>query len=256
MEVGMRTTVVLLALMSVAAPLYAQSADPVARITIDAPHDTLSAADRTGALSVVERPFEVTLVDRTQVMASQASPPWVPSHSLYAWLGYGGVFGDRAYGTPAHGFGYRFQLESFAVDISVNLQANGQCFGWDILYGCAAATALKLEGLHFVKPRANATSFVGGGLGWGGSTHGDSCCDPTAKDWDGSGLQAGLTVGYEVARASRRPIFVQAQAVLPFFRATSHVKFIDPSVVTATERRYVPSMVVSVGLAWRLGGRP
>ena len=66
------------------------------------------------------RPMEgFNVIDRGNVTAAQASVERVPTDAFwYARLGYGGLFGDRAYGTPAIGFGYRVELDSFGVDAS------------------------------------------------------------------------------------------------------------------------------------------
>ena len=60
----------------------------------------------------------LAVVDRTNVTAAQAtSAPRVRSDSFwYARLGYAGIFGDRTYGTPSFGFGYRAELDRVALD--------------------------------------------------------------------------------------------------------------------------------------------
>ena len=323
----MRMYVVLLALTTVAAPLHAQSAETDVCITIDEARDTLSAADRTAALLLVARQFEmegrqvvsaacaapyavshirlgdtiiVTLagtserregtarglddlpalysqmvrsivtgrpmtgfnvVDRTNVTMAQATPrPRVGSDSFkYARLGYGGVFGDRVYGTPAMGFGYRRELDSFALDISfLNLQvpAGDQ----NSSNGAVAGSLLKLEAFHFLNPKANASTYIGGGLSWGGSEFGHPSggrpvngVTTYRSSWEGSGIQGELTVGREMLRASSLRMFVQADAVLPFFqvRSTTHSYALRAPTVTTTEHRYASSLVVSLGLGWQ-----
>jgi hypothetical protein len=64
--------------------------------------------------------------------------------------------------------------------------------------------------------------------------------------WDGSGLQGELTVGYELARATSLRLFVQADAVLPFYEVTSETY--SRSALVSTDHRYAPSLVVSIGL--------
>ncbi len=58
----------------------------------------------------------------------------------YARLGYGNLFGDESYGTPALGFGYRAELDAFAIDVSfLNFQ-----FSANDSYSSRGATAQSL----------------------------------------------------------------------------------------------------------------
>ena len=67
---------------------------------------------------VTGRPMDgFYVMDRTNVTeAQEASRKRVQSDSFgYARLGYGSVFGDRGYGGPTLGFGYRAELDSFGI---------------------------------------------------------------------------------------------------------------------------------------------
>jgi len=191
------------------------------------------------------------VVDRTNVTAAQASVRRVHSDSIwYARLGYGGLFGDRSYGTPALGFGYRAELDSFAIDVSfLNFQipTSRQYYSSP---GAAANSLVKLSGLYFLNPRASLTPYVGGGLSYGHRSFGGATAPGPGGQyttrWEGSGLQGELTAGYELARATSLRLFVQADAVLPFFEATSSTY--SRGALVATNRRYAPSVIVSVGL--------
>lgn len=197
--------------------------------------------------------------------ADQASAPPAQSKSFgYARLGYGGLFGDHTYGMPGFGFGYRAALDSLGLDISfLNIQLNPDNAGTS--NGGVAGSWLKLEALYFVKPKANASTYVGGGLSWGGvdfaGSSGSNNTSGTVVDrtnWHGSGLQGELTAGYEVLRATTMRVFVQADGVLPFYRTTSETySFSRTTRATSvtTERRYAPSLVLSLGLGWSRGGR-
>jgi hypothetical protein len=185
------------------------------------------------------------VIDRTNVTAAQSKAERMQTDSFwYARLGYGGLFGDRAYGTPALGFGYRAELDTFGVDVSfLNYEIGSE----RSYYGASAfaGSLLKLEGLYFVNPKANKTSYVGAGLSWGGTNFGSG--------FDGSGLQGELTAGYELPRASTLRTFVQADAILPFYTASA-VRYpvgyrgVGP---VATDHRWAPSLVVSLGLGWQ-----
>ena len=194
------------------------------------------------------------VVDRTNVTASQATARRVHTDSLwYARLGYGSLFGNQTYGTPALGFGYRAELDSFAIDVAfLNFQFSANDSSSSS--GGTAQTVLKLSGLYFLSPTANRSPYLGGGLSFGHQSFGGAFNPTTGyytSNWDGSGLQAELTAGYELARATSVRVFVQADAVLPFYESTAETYPITPrtAVVTPTiDRRRAPSLVVSIGL--------
>jgi hypothetical protein len=49
-------------------------------------------------------------------------------------------------------------------------------------------------------------------------------------------------------------VFVQADASLPFYKLTAR-NYPASNAITTTNRRYVPSLVFSVGLAWQKNRR-
>jgi hypothetical protein len=199
------------------------------------------------------------VVDRTNVTEAQAaSPKRVQSDSFgYARLGYGSIFGDRSSGGPSLGFGYRAEMDSFGLDVSfLNVQVpssrSGSYYGSP--QGSTAGSVLKLEGLYFMNPKANATPYFGGGVSYGFTDFGGTSGTSGYESWHGSGLQCELTAGYEWPRASTLRMFVQADAILPLYNVTSEtITYSRPAATTtiATDHRYSPSLVVSLGLGWQ-----
>lgn len=184
-----------------------------------------------------------TVVDRTNVIGTQAAPMRVQSDSLfYARLGYGTVLGGASHGGPAMGFGVRRELDSFAIDVSFfNLQSQSRSGNY--YESGASGSWLKLEALRYADRTANATMYYGGGLSWGGVS-----ASKDDRHFSGSGLQGELTVGYEMLRASNIRMFMQTDVVLPFYSATAVTYRLRAP--TITERRYTPSATVSLGLGW------
>src|SRR6185503_13848682 len=76
-------------------------------------------------------------------------------HSFgYARLGYGGVFADRTHGGPAIGFGFRGELESFALDVSfLNYLIATNAYESNAFAG----SLLRLQALRFVTPDADSS---------------------------------------------------------------------------------------------------
>lgn len=198
------------------------------------------------------------VIDRGNVTVAQDRPPLrLQSDRFgYARLGYGGVFGDRTYGVPSFGFGYRAEFDAIAVDISfLNYAISTSSGGYYDSYRSATAWSLvKLEGLHFTNTTANASPYFGGGMSWGGTSASES-----GNYWDGNGLQGELTAGYELGRASSVKLFVQADAVLPLYRVSSTTYGYQRSpsgayaATAVRSERYAPSLVISFGIGWQKG---
>jgi hypothetical protein len=200
------------------------------------------------------------VADRTNVTVSQESSRRIQSDSyLYVRLGYGGIFGNDTIGGPALGFGYRAELDAFAIDVSLNvLSASARPTIGSNGYGRSGASSgsiPKIEVLRFHKPRTSASAYVGGGLSWG-ATHLPSGTGPSYTLLHGSGLQGEFTAGYELHRASTLRLFVQADASLPFYRAAFQTRTTPygPLVVTGRSR-YTPSIGVSLGVGWQRNRR-
>lgn len=172
----------------------------------------------------------------------------------YARLGQSMVFADDVRRAPGFGFGFRRELETFAIDVSfLNLALDASLS--DDQREMAAGSLLKIQGLRFLSSDAPRSAYLGGGLSWGVVSVGRSiAAGGGATSWHGSGLQGELTIGYELARESPLRVFVQAEASAPFFNAHSDT-FAYPragSIVnTGRQARYIPSVVVSAGVGWQ-----
>jgi len=189
------------------------------------------------------------VIDRTNVTLAQATTERVPADTFwYARLGYGGLFGDRTYGAPGFGVGFRGELDALAVDVSFFNYQVATADSYSQYAGSSGAiggSVLKLEALYFLKPRSNRSAYFGGGLSWGGTDFG--------RSWSGSGLQGELTAGYEFPRASTLRMFIQTDATLPFYQATS-VRYstdVRRTTVISTDHRYAPSVAISIGFGWQ-----
>jgi hypothetical protein len=201
------------------------------------------------------------VVDRTNVTEAQSVQRRVQTDSFsYARLGYGASFGGKTQGAPTMGFGYRAELNSFAIDVSfLNYQIRSARSSSPVgyysgSYGGFNGSFLKLEGLYFLKPVSNASTYLGGGLSWGGTSMSSNSAN-SYSSMRGSGLQGELTVGYELPRASTLRAFVQADAVLPFYRAygeTVTFQSTTPySTRTSSGRQYTPTLSISIGVGWQ-----
>ena len=207
----------------------------------------------------------LAVVDRSNVTAAQATAQRVHSDSFtYARLGYGGIFAGHTYGTPSFGFGYRAELDKVALDVSfLNLQV-GQSESYGSSATAGGASLVKLSGLYLLNRHANSTPYLGGGLSWGRTYINDAYpaeftpigTGPAGTIYyyntggRGSGLQGELTAGYELGRATTIRMFMQADAILPFYSVTSQT-ISSRGLVSSSTRRYTPSLVLSVGLGWQ-----
>ena len=206
------------------------------------------------------QPLGLGVVDRTNVSATQDVPPRRvhAEGSWYARVGYGSLVGQSAGGGAAFGFGYRAEFDRFGLDISF---LNGQVNDARGYSGpsSSAWSLIKLQGLVFSNPTGNRSAYFGGGLGYGRAEIRAATTGNFPKSGHGSGLQAGLTAGYEIARATSTRVFVQADATLPLYRVhfeTFSYPELPPGsrygVPTVTiEHQYAPSLAISVGFGWQ-----
>jgi hypothetical protein len=200
------------------------------------------------------------ILDRTNVSASQDLPPRrVQSDgSWYARVGYASLFGPETHRAASFGFGYRAEFNRLGLDMSfLNLQFDdsGAYYG----PGSSAVSLVKLEGLYFASPAANSSAYFGGGVSYGRTQIRMSSAADFPTTGHGSGLQGELTVGYEIARVTSARLFAQADVTLPFYdvvfetfsypTGVSNGRYLPPTI--SIERRYAPSLTLSVGLGWQ-----
>jgi hypothetical protein len=178
-------------------------------------------------------------VDRTNVTSSQQAPNRVEADSLwYARLGYAGTMGPVFRSGPAIGFGYRYELDAIGVDLSfINFMfASDRSSGG----GGVAGSWIKLMGLYFVNPMANASMYLGGGISWGLTS-----LDGNGLSYTGNGLQLEASVGFEMLRASNIRLFVQADGTAPVY-------LVKATTVTGglTDGAWAPTFGLSFGIGW------
>ncbi|MEZ4270753.1 MAG: hypothetical protein R3C68_04775 [Myxococcota bacterium] len=173
---------------------------------------------------------ELHAVKRSNVVEAQANPKRIKADSLwYLSLGPILTLGEDVNPGSQFTFGYRYELNSFGVDASISLGAHNinndeSGFIW---------TVPKLMGLYFFDPESNGTFYLGGGLSWGGVSNIDK-----NEDFDGSGLQGELALGYELLRTSSLRMFIQANATLPFYRGSED----------GGDERYTPTFGIAFGI--------
>jgi hypothetical protein len=196
-------------------------------------------------------------VDRTNATSAQQAPNRVEADSLwYVRLGYGGAIGPSFANGPAFGFGYRYELDSLGIDFSfLNFMVGSDASNTGGSVG-ATGSWIKLMALYFLNPTANCSSYLGGGVGWGATAVASANSTVnggigSVGGYSGSGLQAELSAGYELLRASTIRMFIQADATLPFYQAKS-ATFISTATGSTTtyDSKYVPSFAVSFGIGW------
>lgn len=185
--------------------------------------------------------------DRTNVTKEQAAPRRLIADNLwFLRLGYGAIVGGNFSSGPAFGLGYRHELDQFGLEISgFNMIVGGD----QLSDGDVGITGswIKLSGLYFFEPTANNSPYVSAGLSWGatGVTSGEG---GSRQAYGGSGLQGEISGGYEFLRASTIRLFLEANAVLPFY--TSKSSFLDSS-----DSIYNPSFTLSVGVGYGSANR-
>jgi hypothetical protein len=179
-------------------------------------------------------------VDRHNVTKKQSAPRRVLADNIYYLrLGYGLVAGGDIGNGPAFGFGWRYELDQFGIDIS----------GFNFMFDNTDAddglnwSLLRLGGLYFFDPVNNSTPYAGAALSYGWTGLSEEVSTNDYKFYSGNGLQGELTAGYEFLRASTIRMFVEANAVLPFYTA-------DRTFNDDEDSKYAPTFTVSIGLGY------
>ena len=178
-------------------------------------------------------------VSRDNVTARQAVPNRIENDSLvYANVGPGYIVGVEVDEVPITiGGGYRFELDSFAIDLGGQLVvAAGEDSGGASLFA-------NVGGVYFLDSMANSSSFVGGSLGLG--TMGASKNDVT---YSGGGLHARAVAGYEFFRASTMRFIIQADVTLPLYDLEGESGTDDlGNEIDTNDTMYAPVLGLSIG---------
>jgi len=177
---------------------------------------------------------------RADVNCAEAEPLW------YLRLGAGAVSQKSLSGGPAFGFGLRYGLEHIAFDGSLfNFVLTKQNATFDNITG----SWLKLGVAYYLTPRENASVYGGVGLGWGVTS-----ATVNAVHYGNSGLDVGLSLGYEMMRERSFRLFVQADADLPAYSSHGYVPTQSGfNIVLVRDSIYTPSFTLSLGIGF---GRP
>lgn len=179
-------------------------------------------------------------ITRDNVTAQQAVPTRAAADSLwYGRLGYGVIPVLGVTSGPGFGIGYRYELDNFAVDLSLGFMISTEKNGKE---GGASGSWIKLEGLYFTNPVANRSPYFGGGVSWGGV----GLVSDSGKVLSDTGLQGELTAGYEFLRASTIRMFGQFDVTLPFY--TAKEDFLTG--MTSGDTAYAPTLMFSLGLGF------
>jgi len=187
-------------------------------------------------------------VDRTNATSDQMAPRRVTADGLkYARLGYGAVTGRTSAAGTAFGFGYRYELDQLAIDISfLNLvyaseNVTDPNTGYTTSHGGFNGEWIRIAAVHYQDPIADRSLYYGGGLGYGTT---DMYDDNNGANYEGSGLQATALVGYELLRASTIRLFVEAHVTLPLYTASYDF---GTSGMPDTTNRWAPVAALTIG---------
>jgi hypothetical protein len=137
---------------------------------------------------------------------TERDPAWW--QSFYARVGRRDLLGLHAYAGNTIGLGYRFARGAWGVDGSIlNVQYGGTHEGLE--------TAATLLGVVDAAPLLGADVWLGLGASYGWSS---GYVDTILPRRSGHGIQLEAVLGYELPRALRVPLFVQAALTAPLYR--------------------------------------
>jgi hypothetical protein len=161
----------------------------------------------------------------------------------YAKLGYGATTADGFHSGPEFGFGRRWELDRIGIDLAFfNFLMYQNSDGFKGL----SAGWVELGADYFFDAFGNSSPYIGAGLSLGSHS-----VPSDGADFEGSGLQAKATLGYEMFRASTIRLLLQADAILPMYRLSRTTNgLINGLDVETKSHTYAPNLMFSLGLGW------
>ena len=184
---------------------------------------------------------ESNAVNRKNVTETQNQTQRVRADAIwYAKLGYGATTAGGFHSGPQFGFGRRWELDRIGIDLAFfNFLMYQNADGFSGL----SAGWVELGADYFFDAYGNNSPYLGAGLSLGSHS-----IPGSGGNFDGSGLQAKGTLGYEMFRASTIRLLVQFDAILPMYRLAR--KSTDQLGATTTAHSYAPNFMLSLGLGW------
>jgi hypothetical protein len=189
--------------------------------------------------------------DRKNVTDGQSNDTRLDADTvIYLSTGYGGTFGGEYAAGPSIAFGWRHEIQHFALDFSVadvTIPTNRESS-----YGNRPSGSWFQIGAMYLFDQYSAhTPYVGAGVGFG-VTHVKED-DPDSEfghSFRGRGVNIDLSGGWEFFRTSNVRFFVQGDVVLPTYKSQptqSKIRGDDGNVVRTFEPRYTPGFELSLG---------
>ncbi len=185
------------------------------------------------------KPFDDTAgggITRKNVTRAQQFPRRARADSMgYVYLGPAAMVGVDAEAIPViAGGGYRYELDSFAIDLSTDaFMALGD-------KDLGVSWLGQIGGLYYFDPISNHSLYAGAGLGWG-----LTAVEIDEVDYGGAGLHSKVQVGFAMLRASTIRIGVELFATLPFYR----LEQVDDSN-DQTQHHYSPFFGLNLAVGW------
>lgn len=194
--------------------------------------------------------------DRTNVTTEQMAPKRVSADGLkYARLGYGAVTGKTTDLGTAFGFGYRYELDALAIDVSMNfVWASGDTMNSSgtSSKGGVNGELIGIGAVHYQDPLSNNTMYYGGRIGYGLNDFYDGSTGTYGTNYTGSGLQVTGVAGYEMLRASTIRLFFELDATAPLY-TSSGTEYDSNFNSTGTVKRWAPVVSLTLGAGWGHG---
>jgi hypothetical protein len=123
--------------------------------------------------------------------------------------------------------GYRYERSGTAFDATLtSFSASGNAGG--------GGTRFTARLLHVNTPDSSMSPYFGGGLGYSGAT-----INQMAGVYMGSGFEAAATAGIDFRRDAGLRMFVQVEAILPFYVLSS---------TTIDDSEYTGTLMISFGI--------
>ena len=181
-------------------------------------------------LTEPEKPATVEPPDvTTEAAPNEPAAPALTHHTLYAEAGIGGMGGAEA--PRSIGGGYRYERTGTAIDAAITGYSSSGA-----TYQAVSGKRVTFKILQELMPELDKSVYVGGGVGFGGST-----IHLVYSSYAGSGVEGIGTVGVDVWRDRGAHLFLQADVILPLYMMKSDI---------TDETEYAGTVMVSAGLGF------
>ncbi|MBN1971775.1 MAG: hypothetical protein JXR48_14780 [Candidatus Delongbacteria bacterium] len=191
-----------------------------------------------GAIDTNKKADEISTLNRSNVTANdiRKSEMRLKSENFkYAKLGVSTISHDKSATDIHFGFGYRAELDEFAVDVSIFNMLFSQAkddYEWD-------GEWIRLALIYYFDSLNSNSLYIGGGLSYGASKILEEHYFDDVDEIK-TGMRGNVLFGYEMLRVSTIRFLIEGEAILPFYETLNY----------DLEYKWAPVLKLGIGIGF------